>query len=81
MGLTIKTIPTHLPLPAKIGTELLDPIYVDTDPERVNDGVYADSCSLQLRTESGGGSAVAVRFWVRVLGARMTGRGNRSRVA
>jgi hypothetical protein len=56
-------------------------MYVDTDPERVDDGVYADSCFLQLRTESGGGSAVAVRFWVRVLGTRMTGRGNRSRAA
>ena len=37
-GLTIETVPTHLPLPAKIRTELLDPIEVDTDPERVNDG-------------------------------------------
>jgi hypothetical protein len=36
-GLTIETIPTHLPLPAKIRTELLDPIHVDKDPERVND--------------------------------------------
>ena len=33
-GLTIETIPTHLPLPAKIRTELLDPIHVDHDPER-----------------------------------------------
>jgi len=30
-GLTIETIPTHLPLPAKIRTELLDPIHVDHD--------------------------------------------------
>ena len=34
-GLTIETIPTHLPLPAKIRTELLEPIEVDHDPERV----------------------------------------------
>ena len=32
-GLTIETIPTHIPLPAKIRTELLDPIHVDHDPE------------------------------------------------
>jgi 1-acyl-sn-glycerol-3-phosphate acyltransferase len=42
-GLTIETIPTHLPLPAKIRTEVLDPIYVDDDPERVNDREYVDS--------------------------------------
>jgi 1-acyl-sn-glycerol-3-phosphate acyltransferase len=42
-GLTIETIPTHLPLPAKIRTELLDPIEVDKDPERVNDRAYVNS--------------------------------------
>ena len=42
-GLTIETIPTHLPLPAKIRTELLDPIHVDHDPERVNDRDYVES--------------------------------------
>ena len=42
-GLTIETIPTHLPLPAKIRTELLDPIHVDHDPERVNDRDYVTS--------------------------------------
>jgi hypothetical protein len=29
-GVTIETIPTHLPLPAKIRTDLLDPIYLAT---------------------------------------------------
>ncbi len=42
-GLTIETIPTHLPLPAKIRTELLDPIHVDHDPERVNDREYVNA--------------------------------------
>ena len=42
-GVTIETIPTHLPLPAKIRTELLDPIHVDHDPERVNDRDYVES--------------------------------------
>jgi 1-acyl-sn-glycerol-3-phosphate acyltransferase len=47
-GLTIETIPTHLPLPAKIRTELLDPIHVDNDPERVNDREYVDSVYLEV---------------------------------
>ena len=49
-GLTIETIPTHLPLPAKIRTELLDPIYVDKDPERVNDREYDNSIYLEVES-------------------------------
>jgi 1-acyl-sn-glycerol-3-phosphate acyltransferase len=49
-GLTIETIPTHLPLPAKIRTELLDPIRVDHDPERVNDRAYVDSIYLKVQS-------------------------------
>jgi 1-acyl-sn-glycerol-3-phosphate acyltransferase len=49
-GLTIETIPTHLPLPAKIRTELLDPIEVDDDPERVNDREYVDSIYLEVQS-------------------------------
>jgi 1-acyl-sn-glycerol-3-phosphate acyltransferase len=49
-GLTIETIPTHLPLPAKIRTELLDPIYVDKDPERVNDREYVNSVYLEVES-------------------------------
>jgi 1-acyl-sn-glycerol-3-phosphate acyltransferase len=48
-GLTIETIPTHLPLPAKIRTELLDPIEVDHDPERVNDAPYVDSIYREVK--------------------------------
>jgi 1-acyl-sn-glycerol-3-phosphate acyltransferase len=47
-GLTVETIPTHLPLPAKIRTELLDPIHVDKDPERVNDQEYVDAIYLEV---------------------------------
>jgi hypothetical protein len=47
-GLTVETIPTHLPLPAKIRTELLDPIDVDKDPERVDDQDYVDSIYLEV---------------------------------
>ncbi len=48
-GLTIETIPTHLPLPAKIRTELLHPIHVDHDPERVNDAQYVDSIYREVK--------------------------------
>jgi 1-acyl-sn-glycerol-3-phosphate acyltransferase len=54
-GLTIETIPTHLPLPAKIRTELLDPIHVDKDPERVNDRVYLESIYREVESAIQGG--------------------------
>ena len=49
-GVTIETIPTHLPLPAKIRTELLDPIHVDHDPQRVNDRDYVNSIYRQVES-------------------------------
>ena len=49
-GLTIETIPTHLPLPAKIRTELLDPIHLDKDPERVNDRDYVNSIYQEVES-------------------------------
>ncbi len=49
-GLTIETIPTHLPLPAKIRTQVLDPIYVDKDPQRVNDREYVNSIYLEVES-------------------------------
>ena len=49
-GLTIETIPTHIPLPAKIRTELLEPIYVDHDPERLNDRAYVNSVYTQVES-------------------------------
>jgi 1-acyl-sn-glycerol-3-phosphate acyltransferase len=49
-GVTIETIPTHLPLPAKIRTELLEPIHLDKDPERVNDREYVNSIYLEVQS-------------------------------
>jgi len=49
-GLTIETIPTHLPLPAKIRTELLEPVHVDHDPERVDDRQYVTSIYRQVES-------------------------------
>jgi 1-acyl-sn-glycerol-3-phosphate acyltransferase len=54
-GVTIETIPTHLPLPAKIRTELLDPIQVDNDPERVNDNEYVNAIYLEVKSAIQGG--------------------------
>jgi 1-acyl-sn-glycerol-3-phosphate acyltransferase len=54
-GLTIETIPTHLPLPAKIRTELLEPIHLDKDPERVNDREYVNSIYLEVNAAIQGG--------------------------
>jgi len=41
--LAIEILPMHLPLPAKIRTELLDPIELDTDPTRSDDDEYVSS--------------------------------------
>jgi 1-acyl-sn-glycerol-3-phosphate acyltransferase len=38
--LAVEILPAHLPLPAKIRTEFLDPIRVDTDPARADDTDY-----------------------------------------
>lgn len=42
-GLAVEITPMHIPLPAKIRTEFLDPIRVDTDPERATDDAYVTS--------------------------------------
>jgi 1-acyl-sn-glycerol-3-phosphate acyltransferase len=40
--LAIETLPMHLPLPAKIRTEFLEPIHLDPDPEKAQDKEYVD---------------------------------------
>lgn len=49
-GLTIETVPTHLPLPAKIRTEVLEPIHVHKDPERIADAAYVDSIYREVES-------------------------------
>ena len=49
-GIAPEILPTHIPLPAKIRTELLDPIRVDTDPARVDDRQYVDRIYLEVET-------------------------------
>ena len=49
--LAIEVLPAHVPLPAKIRTELLDAIEVDDDPERVDDDAYVKKIYEQVRSE------------------------------
>jgi 1-acyl-sn-glycerol-3-phosphate acyltransferase len=42
LGVSLEILPTHIPLPAKIRTELLDAIEVEHDPERAGDVEYVD---------------------------------------
>jgi 1-acyl-sn-glycerol-3-phosphate acyltransferase len=39
-GIVLEILPSHIPMPAKIRYELLDPIELDPDPKRVNDQAY-----------------------------------------
>ena len=48
--LAIEVLPAHVPLPAKIRTELLEPIEVDTDPERADDDVYVQKIYDQVES-------------------------------
>ena len=42
-GVTLHLTPfQHVPLPAKIRTEFLEPIYFDSDPDKENDNAYVD---------------------------------------
>jgi len=41
-GIAFEVLPIHIPLPAKIRSQILAPITVDTDPEKANDNNYVD---------------------------------------
>ena len=41
-GITLEAFPMHIPYPAKIRTEILEPIEIDTDPDRAKDNAYVD---------------------------------------
>ena len=49
--LAVEILPAHLPLPAKIRTEFLDPIHVDHDPERVKDDEYVEGIYREVEGE------------------------------
>jgi 1-acyl-sn-glycerol-3-phosphate acyltransferase len=46
--LAVEILPMHVPLPAKIRTEFLDPIRVDSDPARADDTAYVDAIYHQV---------------------------------
>ncbi len=50
-GVTLHLTPfQHIPLPAKIRTEFLDPIYLDTDPDRENDNDYVGEVYKEIES-------------------------------
>lgn len=49
-GVTPELLPVHLPLPAKLRYEILDPIVVDHDPARLCDDAYVDGIYRQVET-------------------------------
>jgi 1-acyl-sn-glycerol-3-phosphate acyltransferase len=49
--LAIEVLPAHVPLPAKIRTEILDPIEVDDDPDRADDTAYVQKIYEQVRSD------------------------------
>jgi 1-acyl-sn-glycerol-3-phosphate acyltransferase len=53
--LAIEILPAHIPLPAKIRTEFLDPIEVDHDPERLDDQAYVDKIYTEVESAIQGG--------------------------
>jgi WS/DGAT/MGAT family acyltransferase len=50
-GVTLHLTPfQHIPLPAKIRTEFLEPIYLDTDPDRENDNDYVKEMYQEIES-------------------------------
>jgi hypothetical protein len=49
-GVTPEILPVHLPLPAKLRYEVLEPIEVDTDPERADDRDYVHEVYLEVES-------------------------------
>jgi 1-acyl-sn-glycerol-3-phosphate acyltransferase len=67
--LAVEVLPAHVPLPAKIRTELLDPIEVDSDPGRVDDRAYVQKIYDHVEAEiEAGMERLAARGRLPVLG-------------
>ena len=50
-GVTLHLTPfQHVPLPAKIRTELLDPVHLDTDREKENDNDYVEEMYHEIES-------------------------------
>lgn len=67
--LAVEILPAHVPLPAKIRTELLEPIEVDDDPERADDDAYVQKIYDQVEAEiQAGMDRLAAKRTLPVLG-------------
>ena len=67
--IAVEILPAHLPLPAKIRTELLEPIEVDDDPERVDDEAYVQKIYDQVEAQiQAGMDRLAAKRTLPVLG-------------
>jgi len=49
-GITLEAFPMHIPYPAKIRNEILEPIEIDTDPERANDNAYVNKIYKEVES-------------------------------
>ncbi len=65
----VEVLPAHLPLPAKIRTELLEPIEVDDDPDRVDEEAYVQKIDDQVqRAIQAGMDRLAAKRTLPILG-------------
>jgi 1-acyl-sn-glycerol-3-phosphate acyltransferase len=49
--IAVEILPAHVPLPAKIRTEILEPIEVDHDPDRADDKAYVQKIYDEVEAE------------------------------
>lgn len=54
-GVTLEPLPTHIPLPAKIRTEFLEPVELDKDIEKADDKDYVDKVYHDIEQRIQGG--------------------------
>ena len=54
-GIWPEILPTHIPLPSKIRTALLEPVHLDHDPERIHDAEYVDQIYAEVERRLQGG--------------------------
>ena len=67
--LAVEILPAHIQLPAKIRTELLEPIEVDDDPERADNEAYVQKIYDQVEAEiQAGMDRLAAKRTLPVLG-------------
>ena len=64
-GIWLEALPTHIPLPAQIRSEFLEPVYVEDDPDRVNDDAYVNRIyeEVRLRIADGVARLTKERRW------------------